>query len=155
MAFEQLDNESIRILRQMVREYLGQDRTPPRQELPYRDGRPGGFLAKVTAVAGSFPKWDYTVRRVVKYDSTLSGAARAVTDTTDLTAYNGFELVTGTAPYTHADGVTISNATDGNVNSGSCKIKSIGVGAVVYVTPISNATGDDVTYLFSVPNSAQ
>lgn len=113
------------------------------------------FLARITAVSGSYPKWTYTVQRVIAYDSTLTGAARAVTDGTNLTACNGFELVTGTAPYTHATGVTISNATDGTVNSGSCKIKAIGVGALVYVTPVFNADPVTVTYLFSAANSAQ
>jgi hypothetical protein len=129
---------------------------------PRTSSRRGGppvyasFLARITGVSGSFPKWTYTVQRLTAYDASLTGAARAVTDGDSLTAYNGFELVTGTAPYTHAAGVTISNATDGSVNSGSCKIKSIAVGAVVWVVPVFNASADgSVTYLFSVPNSAQ
>lgn len=121
------------------------------------DGRPsggGGFFARITNVSGSFPLFTYTGQRVIGYDSTLTGSARAVTDGEDKTLVNGFELVTGTAPYTHAVGVTISNATTGVVNSGSCVIKAIGIGAVVWVEPFTSSSGD-ITYLFSAPNSAQ
>jgi hypothetical protein len=119
------------------------------------DAPPARFTARITAVSGSFPAWSYTVQRVVSYNSAGTGAARAVTDGVNLTALNGFELVTGTAPYTHATGITITNATTGVVNSGSCLIQAIGVGAVVDVDTIPDSSGGGVTYIFKVPNSAE
>lgn len=112
------------------------------------------FLARITAVSGSFPTWSYTAQRVTGYDPTQTGAARALTDGHDITSViNGFELVANSPTYTHATGVSITN-TDGTVNSGSCKIQSIGVGAVVPLYPLSN-TSSTTTYMFCMANSAQ
>lgn len=111
------------------------------------------FKARITAVAGSFPQWTYTVQRVVYYDSTKTAAAKWVTDGNNLTAANGAEFA-GTAPYTYGNGVLITNATTGAVNSASCVIQPIGVGGIVDVTECADQNGASV-YVFPAMNSAQ
>lgn len=117
--------------------------------LPFFFWAPGPFLAQITSVSGSFPKWSYTGQRVISYDGTS-----VTTDGINLTMDNGFELNTGTPPYTHATGVTIT-ATDGTVNSTACKIQPIGAGAVVEVLGVRNGTASNVSYMFCMANSAQ
>jgi hypothetical protein len=113
-----------------------------------------GILARITAQGGSFPDFTYTTQRIIGYNSALTGAARWVTDGIDLPSVNGFEQVTGTPPYTHATGVTITDI-DGTVNGGDCMIRPIGVGAIVQLYSIPTSAGDALVYIFSAPNSAQ
>lgn len=112
------------------------------------------FEARITNKSGAFPAWTYTIQRVTKKDTTQTGYLQWVTDGTDLSATNRSEFAPQSSyPYTYGNGVTIT-ASDGTVNSGSCKIAPIGVGAVVNVSTDIDQSGNTV-YSFSEMNSAQ
>ncbi len=112
------------------------------------------FPARITSVSGSFPTWSYTVQRIVSFNSTLTGAAKWVTDSTNITGVLNRCEFAGTATYTYGTGLSITNASTGVVNSTTCVYKSIGVGNVVDVTGLPNNSGT-ITYSFSQTNSAQ
>lgn len=137
----------------------GGDRSAPPRRGPRYVGN-DEFLARITAVSGSFPTWSYTVQRVTSYNSANSNAAKWVTNGTNITAKNGMEFG-GTAPYTYGNGVTVANASTGAVatafggsTASTCLIRSIAVGALVWVSPLLDENGSAV-YVFNAANSAQ
>lgn len=114
-------------------------------------------LYKITAVTGTFPAWSYTAQLIVGYDSSLVGEARWVTDGVNVTGVlNRMEFAPagGTYPYTYGNGSNIT-ASDGTVDSGSCVIIPIGVGAVVDVTGGWDIDADATIYSFAQANSAE
>jgi hypothetical protein len=113
----------------------------------------GSFIAKITAVSGSFPTWTYTVQRVLSYDTTQTGAARWVTDGVNITGVLNRCEFSGTPNYTYGTGNNIT-ASDGTINAGSCKIIPIGVGNVVDITGIPN-NSSTITLSFSQASSGQ
>ena len=112
------------------------------------------FKAKITAVSGSFPAWSYTVQKITSYNSSLSNAAKWVTDGNDITGVVNRAEFGGTPNYTYGNGVTITNS-DGTVNSTSCKIIAIGVGSVVDCSVDIDVNGNQLVYSFCQMNSAQ
>jgi hypothetical protein len=116
----------------------------------------GTALYRITAVTGSFPTWSYTVQRVIRFDSSLVGAARWVTDGNDKTAINRGEFAppSGTYPYTYGNGSNIT-ASDGAVDTGECVIIPIGVGTVVDLTTGRDSYDDSALYSFCQMNGAE
>jgi hypothetical protein len=112
------------------------------------------FKARITAVTGSFPAWSYTVQKVIGYNSSLSNAARWVTDGVDITGVLNRCEFGGTPNYTYGTGNTITN-TDGTVNSTSCKVVAIGIGAVPDCSVDVDANGNVLVTSFELQNSAQ
>lgn len=110
--------------------------------------------AKITAVNGSFPTYSYTVQKVIAYDASLAGSARWVTDGIDITGVLNRCEFSGTPPYTYGTGNTIT-ASDGTVNSSSCKIIPIGIGSVVDLRVVQNNSNNGFTCSFFATNSAQ
>jgi hypothetical protein len=117
--------------------------------------KPSRAKFRITAVSGSFPEWTYTGQRVIGYNSSLTGAARWLTDGTDVTLKNRCEFASpdGDYPYTYGTGSTIT-ASDGTVNSTACKIIPIGVGATPDVDADFDETGA-VLLSFFAANSAE
>jgi hypothetical protein len=113
------------------------------------------FLARITAVSGSFPTWSYTVQRFTNYKAANTGAARWQTDGRNITSVlNRCEFGPASGyPYTHGTGVTVT-ASDGTVNSGSCKMVAIGIGSTVEVRT-DLASDGTLLYSFYAANSAQ
>lgn len=144
------DDDAVKKITAVVQKALNADpRLRPDYQRKYRGNEGGaGFLAKITAVSGSFPYWAYTVQRITTWSPTT-----AATDGTNLTAYNRCETHLTSYPSEYGYGLTIT-ASDGTINSGSCKIIPIGVGAVVWV---DDAWGSDGThyYTFQLDNSGQ
>ena len=133
------------------------------------DGKPvyvftalqSGFRCRITAISGSFPVWTYTVETVVKCDPSQTGPGRWVTDGKPITGVrNRFEWVPTSYPYTHGVGVQIADNTGAvaesftGSNAGECKIRSIGIGAVVDVSVDYDDQGK-AYYSFAAANSAQ
>jgi hypothetical protein len=112
-----------------------------------------GFSARITSVSGSFPTFDYTVQKIASYNTTLSNAAKWVTDGVSIASVKNRAEFGGTPPYTYGNGMTITSST-GQINSTSCLIKAIGVGAGVDVTMVLNESRSAV-YSFSAMNSGQ
>lgn len=111
------------------------------------------FKGRITAVTSSFPAWSYTVQRVTSYNSTLTGAARWVTDGVNIVNVLNRTEFSGTPPYTYGTGNLITSSS-GQVNSTACVVQSIGIGAVPDVT----ATLDEnnvIKFSFSEMNSSQ
>ncbi len=123
-------------------------------------GATGTFPCKITAVSGTFPQWNYEGQQVISISSTGGHISYGQTiSVVRLLMFNRMETYSASYPYTYGNGVTIT-ASDGTVNSGSCKIVSIGVGSVVDVTGLQllddagNPT-QNVLYSFAQANSCQ
>lgn len=114
------------------------------------------FRARITAVSGTFPAWSYTCQRITGYDSSLTGAARWVTDGVDIAGVlNRAEFAPASGyPYIYGNGSNITDSS-GTVDSGACVIIPIGVGAVVDVTTNKDTTGGTMVYSFVAMNSAE
>ncbi len=113
-------------------------------------------LARITAVSGSFPAWSYTVKLLKWYNSANTGASRWVTTGSDITGVvNRMEFAPESGyPYIYGNGSNIT-ASDGTVDSGSCVIIPIGVGAVVDLTAILDTNANATVYSFAQANSAE
>jgi hypothetical protein len=113
------------------------------------------FRVRITAVAGSFPVWSYTVQKVTGFNSANVGYLKWVTDGRNITGVlNTFEFAPQSGyPYIHGTGVSVT-ASDGTVDGGSCRIIPIGVGAVVEIEGEVDENGD-IVYSFGAPNSAE
>lgn len=154
MAGVKLTQKAARATAETVKWANGQGRSTYGQPaFGQPDNLPTIFLCRITAVSGSFPTFTYTVQKVVSFNNSNSNAAKWVTDSINLSAKNGAEF-SGTATYTYGNGVSITNASTGAINSQTCVIKALGVGCLVWVTAIKNVAGG-YQYVFCEPNSGQ
>jgi hypothetical protein len=136
----------------MVQHFEAQGRNhvvdPPRK--PRR--APVKYRARITAVSGSFPQWNYTGQRVIGFDSSLSGVNQYLTDGIDLALINLAEFA-GTPPYTYGNGVLITSSS-GQINSTAAVIRpAVGVGACVTVGVNRDRVNDACIRSFHVPNT--
>ncbi len=114
----------------------------------------GTTPAKIITSSGSFPQWSYTVQLIKKYDSSLSGNAKWVTDTVTISGVTNRAETAGTVPYTYGGGNLITNS-NGTVNSGTCKIIPIGADAIVDLSMTWNYVTGNPQYSFCMANSSQ
>ncbi len=120
-----------------------------------RKGSPTGpqffqsFPAKITAVAGSFPRWIYTVQRIVGYNGGW------VTDGVNVgNVLNGCETSSsGVASWTYGNGISVSST--GAITGGTCLIKSMPIGSPVEVFPTINTITNQPQFLFIAESSGQ
>lgn len=120
---------------------------------------------RITAVAGAWPKWSFTVQLVVGFNSATAWPGCFVTDAVDLAGINARDFTPGSYPALCGEGVMIENST-GKVSTGfaggtasTCKMRPPIVGDLVegqiYADQNSGAGGLGTVVVFTFERSAQ
>jgi len=131
-----------------IRDVVKRVESMPVTVQPGQDWQPGilrPFAAKITASSQTATGvWSYTVQRVTSWGST---------DGVDITGVKNSMETTGTVPFTHGTGMTVSSSSSSKYWVGaSCSILPIGSGTIVMVNV--SVLDNTPVFWFALPNSA-